>query len=277
MKIILLMALLSLSVYAKECDGAARRYSDCKDLVTTEGNTCCLFQILDEYALSSWYIPFSDEELNDLKSIKKEVEEDLANEGMDAIVTINCNDTEKETKYCGGAARSYSKCKYLDTREGYTCCFYEAIGKNFSSSYCSPFKNKELKDLESVKKEAEENLAKEFGQEVTVTIDCKGTDENTEKSKYCDNYFGRSYSECKDLDTTEGNTCCLFQAEYKSKKYSWCVSISDEELKDLESGNVKEDLEKEFGLEYMTIDCKGTDISSNYLSKFLFILLSLLF
>ena len=44
MKVILIFALLSLSVFAKDCEGTASSFSDCESLVTEVGYTCCYIE-----------------------------------------------------------------------------------------------------------------------------------------------------------------------------------------------------------------------------------------
>jgi len=93
MKVVVLLALLSLSVYAQECEGRASSYSDCKDLTVETGETCCYVEYdVKGVGESGVCYPVTEEEMKDLdKYIKEAEEEESAEFGADVDVDVKCH------------------------------------------------------------------------------------------------------------------------------------------------------------------------------------------
>ena len=95
MKVVVLLALLSLSVYAKECgdeDVSASSYSDCKDLTVETGETCCYIESdVKGLGKEGGCAPVTEEEMKDLDKYVKETEEESAKYGLDVDIDVDCH------------------------------------------------------------------------------------------------------------------------------------------------------------------------------------------
>ena len=93
MKVILLLALLSLSLCEDGCSGQeVTSYSDCKELTVETGDTCCLFSTnIVGQTLSTCY-SLSADQMKDLDKVKEEFEKDYKDADFEVTVTIKCSE-----------------------------------------------------------------------------------------------------------------------------------------------------------------------------------------
>ena len=98
MKVILLLALLSLSLCEDGCtDQPATSYSDCKELPVETGDTCCFYSTTAAGRTSSICYPFSADEMKDFDKFKEEAEKVYKDAGLEVTVTITCSEDASKT------------------------------------------------------------------------------------------------------------------------------------------------------------------------------------
>ena len=93
MKVILLLALLSLSLCEDGCtDQPATSYSDCKELPVETGDTCCFYSTTAASQTSSACVSLSADEMKDLDKVKEDAEKVYKDGGIEATLTIKCSE-----------------------------------------------------------------------------------------------------------------------------------------------------------------------------------------